>query len=1703
MKIKNPILQAKLIEENFSEYIESTFEIRDSEYDFLFKKELQKMKDSLYKGPYLHSFLPFAQEKTINELINEDDVNNPGNKILHPNFALLDVTKEHLNRKLYWHQVEAIKKIESGRSVVITTGTGSGKTQCFMYPILDSIIKEIANGNTESGVRAIFLFPMNALINDQIDRIREMLSGYQKITFGFFTGETPEDDLKKAKESFKSMYGDDAADNELLTRKQMRDTPPHILFTNYSMLEYLLLRPQDSKMISEKSLKNWRYVVLDEAHTYRGALGIEISILLRRLVGIANRKPQYILTSATLGKGKQDIKKIIKFASALTSTNYAEEDIIFARRIPLSNESAYKIEESDYLKMFENLDDLSKLISVFEKYENYDIKKTIEINLYNLLRQDSNSIKLQLLTSTGRDFFEVLNLLGFTSANNLVALIELISKAISEESTKLYDIKYHMFIKAPDGAFITLGKNKKLSLLTCKSIDNHKAFKIGICQNCKTPYIIGRIEDGILCIDDEVDIDEEYREKIKKLCYYLIADSLTSSERDDIEHNHKDKFSKYLVCPVCGSIRPCDAKSRKCNCREDEVLLYKYTEFDDPTNDVFSNNIKKCPICDYQTKNGGVVLGFHIGKDRATALIAQILYRSMDYPQIEDKNVPTGMFKKEKTYKNGVKQFIAFSDARQQAAFFNKFIDTTDQRFLKKALIWNLLSDPKNNNRPIAYPDLVKMLTKKFQSSPIELEPFEAIKHASSAALYELLNVDGRNSAEGLGIFFFALDLPDEYKNDSNIEEYLSQQGFAIKADTFRLLTQLALGRFRTVPAIIYPQLTNDPNELDDLLGYRKFINYMKLQSSQANDKVKSFLPVKSTSENKIIKYIKKVLNCDLNTAKKFLTIIYDSASQSKLISVNSDGTNQIDANKYSVHSYKEPGVKFYLCNKCKKLTVYNVNGVCPEGDCDGFLEECDPDVIYKSNYYRKEYMTRPLERVCSREHTAQIKSAEAKKIQNDFKEKKINIISCSTTFEMGINLGGLSTIFMRNVPPTPANYVQRAGRAGRSADTSAFILTFCGTSSHDYTFFNKPEPMIAGIVEPPYFTIENEKIIVRHLTASAFSFYFRKFPDSFESINVFLRDDHIQKFFNYIETKPKELGNYIDNFVLFDKDLINKFGDFKWITYLESTSKSALISMETGINDQIMTYKTAINKLNEEKPKKYWKDVGIYEGAIERLEYKNSLITYFARYGVIPRYGFPIDNTSLKIYNPSKNDFDEKYDLTRDLSVAISEYAPDSEVIVDGKKYTSRYIFTPYASAPHLKKFYVKCPHCESINLFDTKAEIDSNTKCKYCDNSFGSGSKAYKINEFIIPDKGFIADRKNKETHQIKPARTYTSDVIYVGDGKNPDCPPLNISDVVTISEFKNQQLLVLNENPFFYCPVCGYTIMNRSVTSETTKKAHKDHKGFDCPGDDGNTLYKTHFGHTYRTDVIKLEFVGIKEMMEYDTAVSVLYAILEGMSAKFSIERNDIGGMPFNSAPTCKPWELILFDNVSGGAGHVKRLESKENFIATIYAALDKVNQKCCDEDTSCYSCLRNYSNQKIHKHLKRGLARDALLKIISAIEAKTISMCIDSIAIDLSNTDLEEFSDSGYLSGDELRVFKTILTYMNGEIVDKPDGYGITIKSGDDSIYYADFIWKSKNILLFTMDNLESFEKLGDHQSKYNCYLLDDSLDVVNFVKNIRK
>jgi len=326
----NPVVASRDVLDTYFRYILTRFPLgktdpalRSQFRSLLYSEEGQR---NLVKGPYLELVPPYRTEISIRELAAIDKRWDVLAKHIHTTVDVKQAT-----RKLYKHQIMACTR-SFDFNLVIATGTGSGKTESFLYPIIRYCME-----NPGTGIRAVIIYPLNALVEDQMKRLDALLRG-TSVTFGRYTGLTPNEKPDPASAGFSK--------NCLQTRAQMRSTPPNVLITNYAMLEYLLLRPGDAPLFDIKDKHSFKFLVLDEAHTYSGAQGTEVAFLLRRLrhrVGRSAPEIRYFATSATLGSGHDAIYKTAEFAKRLFGASFNEQSIVTGERsditecLPASN----------------------------------------------------------------------------------------------------------------------------------------------------------------------------------------------------------------------------------------------------------------------------------------------------------------------------------------------------------------------------------------------------------------------------------------------------------------------------------------------------------------------------------------------------------------------------------------------------------------------------------------------------------------------------------------------------------------------------------------------------------------------------------------------------------------------------------------------------------------------------------------------------------------------------------------------------------------------------------------------------------------------------------------------------------------------------------------------------------------------------------------------------------------------------------------------------------------------------------------------------------------------------------------------------------------------------------------------------------------------------------------------------------------------
>lgn len=1562
----SPVSASSNIVKKYKRYLGTMFGISNLDYYSQFNKELER-ENILSSGSYIDVTDAFVKGKTLEELITENKLVKGLRRIKLP-----------LNRHLYKHQETAIiDKILNGRNVVVSTGTGSGKTECFLIPILNSIIKEHEEGKLDEGVRALIIYPMNALANDQIERLRGLLKDYPEITYGSYTGQTKQK-FKDALAEYKKLNNNEMPiRNELISREQMKEKPPHILITNYAMLEYLMIRPQDNVFFTVENSHKWKYIVLDESHVYNGSTGIEVSMLLRRLKAkLSNNKIQFILTSATLGSD-DDNESVAKFASNLCDSKFKSDDIIRAERIePKIENSTYTLPQDFYTnisKMILSDESIENIKEEISRYVNINKSGTIDEILYDVLLHDNNYWEIREYLKTPKTVTDVAKFMKRT-VKNIEDFVTVASKA-EKNGDRIFDSRYHMFIRATESVFITLPPNKQLFLTRKKfHLDrdiNYKVFEIATCSYCHSIYLVGQIDKTTNCLEQCTFSSED---DIRDL--FLLGDSISDLDEDNTLEDENILAEEYEICSRCGFLVRAGAEDPH-RCEHGKKFYVKVFKVEIKNE---SKTLTKCLSCE-NVNNFGVLRMFFSGQEAVTSVIATALFEELPSYKLEktivqqedDTGFGSGTYTlTHMSNVNIAKQFIAFSDSRQAAAFFSSYLDQTYKNILYKRLIIETLKDLVYVKRGKTLDVFVDDLAFNFEKYEIASGNEDLIrKEAWKAILRELVDNKGNTSLYSMGLIGLGIDTTNIRENK---KLNLSVEEVANICNVFALWMM-------SDGAISYSANLNKSDR--EYFSHNGIEYSYTLSDSNPKSYRRSFIPTKENMSNKRLDYFVKILKkvgcyTDQTESIRLLIGIWNHifcSNNTNLVVVN-DGKYKLNSEKIIINKTN----KWYFCPVCKKITMYNVRNVCPSFKCQGDLVPINIELHYNNNHYYQVYQNLDIRDLRIVEHTAQLDKETAYEYQRKFKNKEIDVLSCSTTFEMGVDVGSLETVFMRNMPPSPANYAQRAGRAGRSKKAAAYALTFCNKSNHDFTFFKRPENMIKGKIEPPRFVVENEKIAIRHLYASALSFFWRRYPSYFSKTEDMIdKDDNCvsgyDMFKSYLDSHPYDLKNYLKVFL--PETLCKKFKveEYGWV--------DRLIGDEGIFTKAVSEYNYEVSIL-EDAIKLALQTKGRVDKLYERIRvYKNEdILAFLSRKNVLPKYGFPVDTVEMNILDRS-NKGKLGLQLQRDLSMAISEYAPDSQIVANGNLITSRYI----RKIPNMswKQFnYIRC-ECKTLNIEVHTPNLDetSLTHCKQCNKIFNKNQ----IQTFLIPEFGFEADGDRIEKPGLKkPERTYRSEVSYVGYREQVEMTKYNIGESeVELGLSPGDEMAVLNESNFYVCEYCGYTELLEKDFTKLKRRKHKTPSGYICRNDGTNTLKKFSLGYRFSTDVVHLKFIN-PDIEDYEKALSVLYGITLGVCNYLNIEQNDISGclQYFYNNDTHRPnYSIVLYDKTPGGAGHVRRLNSKNMLEGILQETLNIMNQCDCGgelKESSCYSCLRNYYNQKYHDILQRRYVIDFINKVL---------------------------------------------------------------------------------------------------------------------------
>jgi ATP-dependent helicase YprA (DUF1998 family) len=1539
----DPLQAAEMITSGYRRYLRSLLPVRDLRIAAALNREIGHTQ-LLTKGPVLEATPPYEPGASLHTLMLEG--------VLNPAFRELGSDALPLGRSLHVHQEQAIRKVAAGRNVVVATGTGSGKTESFLLPILDALSAEHSRGELGPGVRGLLLYPMNALANDQMKRLRQILATVPHITFGRYVGDTKEGDTQ-AHETFARLNpGEPVLPNELLSRRSMRVTPPHLLLTNYAMLEYLLLRPADMDLFEGEHAGHWKFLVLDEAHVYDGARAAELAMLLRRLRDrVARDKPlRYIATSATVGDKPQDV---MEFARGLFDAPFewaeddtGRQDLIRASRTDLPAPPFWgPLDPAAYVKIANAGDPAKELL------RRAPVQGAVGAAgaAGSLLEKESRMARLRELLASGPQMASELADKLFdpydTPADRrrfLDALVTTGSRITGPDGLTVLSARYHLFVRATEGAYtclsetgphVTLARHERCAECLAMS------FEFGACKRCGAVYLAGTVladSDGLIFGPPLSG---------KRRTWLLLEKGADVTDEDDAtldEASGTLDSKSAVLCASCGGLQEGSGTPR-CRGGCDGARLVSVRKLN-----TAKDTVTGCLVCG--ARGEATVRGFESGGDAAASVLSTSLYQMLPPAPDPDQADQPGEGRK----------LLLFSDSRQAAAFFAPYLEASYETIQHRRLILEgLRRAARYESASIS--DLAYHVAKAADEAhvfPRKMSAQERQRHTALWVMQELVTIEDRQSLEGRGLVRVGLERNPSWQ----LPKGLTALGLD-ETEAWDLLAEL-LRSVRQQGAVTMPEGVEANDEGFDP---RRGPIYVRSDGAEPKRKVISWQPTRGV--NRRLDYVRRLLDALGSPARpdevlqgcwRFLIGLRDGWLESSN-DIKLGVLHQVDHTWLRLEPVG-PDDHVFECDRCRRQSPRVVMGICTTLGCEGkLLPATSADDDHYQFLYRHLHPV-PLK---AREHTAQLTSEEAADIQQQFVRGEVNALSCSTTFELGVDVGELQSVVMRNMPPTTANYVQRAGRAGRRTDSAALVLTYAQRRSHDLSRFQDPKAMVAGEVRSPYVPLGNERIDRRHAHSVALAAFFRDQKElTGETWNragdFFLGDPApVKRVRPYLSPVPPAITESLRR--VLPEDVQRQIGveTGAWADELCELLEAVRAELAKDVSSF------------EERRQQAFADrkgnlVKLYEDTINTLSWR-PLIGLLANRNVLPKYGFPTDTVELRtVY--SGDPAGRKLELSRDLSAAIYEYAPGAEVVAGGRLWTSGGVYR-LPDRELIGNYYVICPEC---SLYRESPDDHLDPVCPSCGTTITGARRSY-----WTPLFGFVASRAVRNPGMVAPRRSWHGATYVLSRGAEEFDRTWALANGGKATTWAGERgrLIAISEGRngagFLICEWCGWG-------TTAGGKAPSSHPHLLKNGECSGPLAWRALAHPYETDLVEIAFDSLACLPSMSAGQwrSVLYALLEGASNSLDISRDDIDGALYPKAG--RKISLVLFDTVPGGAGGALRIA--RSFPAVLDAAFRRVAQCECGTETSCYGCLRNFRNQAFHDILRRGDAVAFLAPLI---------------------------------------------------------------------------------------------------------------------------
>lgn len=1608
---------------DYRSYVESFINILDPRIEQFVNEHLEK--GELWPDAVLQLNPAYASGRTLGELSRAGEITSETARYFGEDL------------RLHRHQEEALAAARRREPYIVSTGTGSGKSLTYLIPIVDHIFR---NEPERAAVRAIVVYPMNALVNSQLEALEQFREQNWPddcpITFGKYTGDVQRE-----------------------AREQLLNNPPHILLTNYVMLEYMLIRPYD-RVLVQQATRDLAFLTMDELHVYRGRQGADVAMLMRRLRQRADRDDLLCVgTSATLvSEGDRNARrsKIAEVGGRLFGVTIPDGNVVdeTLQRIASVEPPA----ESNDIAAAVEMDPPSE---VADEVTGHPLISWAEAT-FGLEQQDGRLVRKrpisfadgvgQLSAASGLDaeFCE----------SKLRAAIDAASRVRLESGEPAFAFRIHQFLSSGSSVFATIGDQNERQLTTEAQFyasgegeEREVLFPLSFCRECGQEYYLATLTTEnqnerltprsplLNASDEEMDGEAGYVALEDGQLWNPGEEELPDNWLEwrksgpRVKERYQPHLPQQLWIEADGSVSRVETASGNAawwTPRPLMMCLRCRASYDLRQRSEFTK----------------LVTLSQTGRSTATTVVGAAAVTGLR----EDEQVPAD-----------AQKLLSFTDNRQDAALQAGHLnDFTQVVLLRHALVAALNERGQLTGDQVgaAIFDALDPAPELFMREPVDGGPGYERARSGMIDLFEYRAFEdlarawrvAQPNLEQCGLMTVEYDGLSAIADDDDTWSAVSMMNSAERGLRFRILKAI-LNHLRSVLVIrancleenhtrsLVNRLSNDFREpwgLDERDRLRRgAVGLLPEVEQRRGDRN---IAMRLGWRSAIGRYLRsrRTWNVDENLGAELTDELVRGI---------------VEALRGQILTVHEVRGQPYSIQIMDTALIWQPGDGSPPGPDPVrgkslHLVRDDLTARPPNQHFMKLYTegARSLSRLSASEHTGQVAADDREAREREFRAGKISVLCCSPTMELGIDISDLSVVHMRNIPPTPANYAQRSGRAGRGG-RPALVMAFAsqGNSHDQYQYRNKVE-MIAGAVAPPRLDLSNRELIEAHLH----SVWLRETGLGLESSIGDVLDlneaalpllPELQAAAASSDTMTASIIGVCRNLA---QSVEHEVAGLNWLSddWIQNFVRSAPTDFDAAFERWRSLYRSTCEQRDEarriedrsrdrderERARRIQetsrREIELLLNLGQQSESDFYTYRYLASEGFIPGYNFPRLPVRALVSSTNKT-----HAIVRPRFLALSEFGPGNTVYHEGRKHRVSSCVMPVGGFEEQLRHAKTCLECNYIHP-DEASSVDL---CTNCGTRLDASScefpqklleqPAVRLSRYVR-----ISSEEEERVREGYNVTTHYRQVDGVGGRRISWCRTGADEPLVSLTNVPNAELWRVNHGWRRSSEPSGFTI--DQATGRWLARAELDDFDSDSPFSapiSGITPFVRDIKN------IGLMTCGLPEENSEGFLRSFAYAIQRAMQIEYQVEEQEIAVEIIGRGEHRR---ILFWEAAEGGIGIWERLVDDPDVMKLLARRALSVlhfdpdtgepepewNSRC---SAACYDCLLSYSNQLDHKFLDRFVVADFLLTLSrSDVQAEGVGRSPDEQyewlleRIDPASSLEREFLDTLYEAGAKL-------------------------------------------------------------------------------------